>query len=120
MRVSHLKRILRLGRLRLRGPRGAQDEFTLAAIAHGSSAREHIINLPHDPLGPLNRSGNHGLGPRARLGIEEVVGKLQVTRHEYPRHNRHHALAYVTVAPVAQEIEPINYNPSLRGDSWQI
>ena len=25
--------ILRLGRLRLRGPRGAQDEFTLAAIA---------------------------------------------------------------------------------------
>jgi hypothetical protein len=28
-----LKRILKLGRLRLRGPRGAQDEFTLAAIA---------------------------------------------------------------------------------------
>ena len=26
-----LKRILRLGRLRLRGPRGAQFEFTLAA-----------------------------------------------------------------------------------------
>jgi hypothetical protein len=31
MRFAHLKRILRLGRLRLRGPRGAQDEFTLAA-----------------------------------------------------------------------------------------
>ena len=30
---AHLKRILKLGRLRLRGPRGAQDEFTLAAIA---------------------------------------------------------------------------------------
>ena len=30
---AHLKRILRLGRLRLRGPRGAQFEFTLAAIA---------------------------------------------------------------------------------------
>jgi hypothetical protein len=28
-----LKRILRLARLRLRGPCGAQDEFTLAAIA---------------------------------------------------------------------------------------
>ena len=27
MRFAHLKRILRLGRLRLRGPRGAQDEF---------------------------------------------------------------------------------------------
>jgi hypothetical protein len=33
MLFTHLKRILRLGRLRLRGPRGAQDEFTLAAIA---------------------------------------------------------------------------------------
>jgi hypothetical protein len=33
MLFAHLKRILRLGRLRLRGPLGVQDEFTLAAIA---------------------------------------------------------------------------------------
>jgi transposase len=33
MLFAHLKRILRLGRLRLRGPRGARFEFTLAAIA---------------------------------------------------------------------------------------
>ena len=33
MLFSHLKRIFRLGRLRLRGPLGAQDEFTLAATA---------------------------------------------------------------------------------------
>src|SRR3974390_3001141 len=33
MLFAHLKRILRLGRLRLRGPRGAPDEFTLGAIA---------------------------------------------------------------------------------------
>lgn len=33
MRFAHLKRILRLGRLRLRGPCGAQDEFVLAALA---------------------------------------------------------------------------------------
>ena len=33
MLFAHLKRILRLGRLRFRGPCGAQDEFTLAAIA---------------------------------------------------------------------------------------
>ena len=33
MLFAHLKRILRLGRLRLRGPRGAQFVFTLAAIA---------------------------------------------------------------------------------------
>src|SRR5262245_51668454 len=32
MLFAHLKRILRLGRLRLRGPRGAQDQFTLAAV----------------------------------------------------------------------------------------
>ena len=30
---AHLKRILRLGRLRLRGPNGAKDEFLLAATA---------------------------------------------------------------------------------------
>jgi len=33
MLFAHLKRILKMGRLRLRGPKGAQDEFTLAAIA---------------------------------------------------------------------------------------
>jgi Transposase DDE domain len=33
MLFAHLKRILRLDRLRLRGPYGARDEFHLAAIA---------------------------------------------------------------------------------------
>jgi len=33
MLFAHLKRILRLGRLRLRGPSGAQFEFTFGAIA---------------------------------------------------------------------------------------
>ena len=33
MLFAHLKRILRLNRLRLRGPSGAKDEFLLAAIA---------------------------------------------------------------------------------------
>jgi hypothetical protein len=33
MLFGHLKRILRLGGLRLGGPLGAQDEFTLGAIA---------------------------------------------------------------------------------------
>jgi hypothetical protein len=33
MLFAHLKRILRLDRLRLRGPRGARDEFHLAATA---------------------------------------------------------------------------------------
>ncbi|TWI33689.1 DDE family transposase, partial [Mesorhizobium tianshanense] len=33
MLFAHLKRILKLDRLRLRGPCGARDEFHLAAIA---------------------------------------------------------------------------------------
>jgi len=33
MLFAHLKRILRLGRLRPRGPCGAKDEFLLAATA---------------------------------------------------------------------------------------
>jgi Transposase DDE domain len=35
MLFAHLKRILRVGRLRLRGPCGATDEFLLAATANG-------------------------------------------------------------------------------------
>jgi hypothetical protein len=33
MLFAHLKRILQLGRLRLRGPNGAPDEFHLEATA---------------------------------------------------------------------------------------
>ena len=33
MLFAHLKRIYRLTRLRLRGPSGAQFEFTMAAVA---------------------------------------------------------------------------------------
>jgi Transposase DDE domain len=36
MLFAHLKRILRLDRLRLRGPNGARDEFHLAATAQNS------------------------------------------------------------------------------------
>jgi hypothetical protein len=35
MLFAHLKRILRVGRLRLRGPCGAKDEFLLAATSPG-------------------------------------------------------------------------------------
>jgi transposase len=43
MRFAHLKRILRLNRLRLRGPRGARDEFTLAAIAQNLRRMAKLI-----------------------------------------------------------------------------
>lgn len=46
MRFAHLKRILRLGRLRLRGPRGAQDEFVLAAIAQNLRRMARLVTHP--------------------------------------------------------------------------
>jgi len=46
MLFAHLKRILKLGRLRLRGPRGAQDEFTLAAIAQNLRRLAKLVARP--------------------------------------------------------------------------
>jgi hypothetical protein len=46
MRFAHLKRILRLDRLRLRGPRGAQDEFVLAAIAQNLRRLAKLVARP--------------------------------------------------------------------------
>jgi len=46
MLFAHLKRILRLGRLRLRGPRGAQFEFTFAAIAQNLRRLAKLMARP--------------------------------------------------------------------------
>jgi transposase len=46
MLFAHLKRILRLGRLRLRGPSGAQFEFTLAAIAQNLRRLAKLVPRP--------------------------------------------------------------------------
>jgi transposase len=46
MLFAHLKRIFRLGRLRLRGPCGAQFEFTLAAIAQNLRRLAKLIVRP--------------------------------------------------------------------------
>src|ERR1700685_2195643 len=46
MLFAHLKRILRLDRLRLRGPSGAQFEFTLAAIAQNLRRLAKIVSRP--------------------------------------------------------------------------
>ena len=45
MLFAHLKRILRLGRLRLRGPCGARDEFHLAAAAQGLRKLAKLIPM---------------------------------------------------------------------------
>lgn len=53
MLFAHLKRILKLGRLRLRGPRSAQDEFTLAAIAQNLRRLAKLVARPPPPAGAL-------------------------------------------------------------------
>jgi transposase len=46
MLFAHLKRILKLNRLRLRGPCGARDEFLLAAIAQNLRKLAKLVSLP--------------------------------------------------------------------------
>jgi transposase len=46
MLFAHLKRILRLDRLRLRGPNGARDEFHLAATARNLRKLAKLIPIP--------------------------------------------------------------------------
>lgn len=46
MQFAHLKRILRLDRLRLRGPRGARDEFLLAATAQNLRKLAKLLIRP--------------------------------------------------------------------------
>ncbi|MGZ3577376.1 MAG: transposase [Vulcanimicrobiaceae bacterium] len=54
MLFAHLKRILRLARLRLRGPRGAQFEFTLAAIAQNLRRLAKLVPRP-PPVTAIDR-----------------------------------------------------------------
>ena len=49
MLFAHLKRILRLDRLRLRGPCGARDEFHLAAAAQNLRKLAKLIPMPPLP-----------------------------------------------------------------------
>ncbi|MBB3394923.1 hypothetical protein FHX09_001309 [Rhizobium sp. BK538] len=46
MLFAHLKRILKLDRLRLRGPNGARDEFHLAATAQNLRKLAKLIPMP--------------------------------------------------------------------------
>ena len=47
MLFAHLKRILKLDRLRLRGPCGARDEFHLAAAAQNLRRMAKLIGPKH-------------------------------------------------------------------------
>jgi hypothetical protein len=50
MLFAHLKRILKLDRLRLRGPNGAKDEFILAATAQNLRKMANIIPTTRQPV----------------------------------------------------------------------
>jgi hypothetical protein len=50
MRFAHLKRMLRLSRLRLRGPRSVHDEFVLAAIAQNLRQLTSLVARPSAAL----------------------------------------------------------------------
>jgi hypothetical protein len=50
MLFAHLKRILKLDRLRLRGPNGAKDEFLLAASAQNLRKLAKLIPMPTQPV----------------------------------------------------------------------
>ena len=47
MLFAHLKRILKLDRLRLRGPNGARDDFLLAATARNLRKLAKLIPIPN-------------------------------------------------------------------------
>jgi len=46
MLFAHLKRILKLDRLRLRGPNGARNEFLLAATAQNLRKLAKVLPVP--------------------------------------------------------------------------
>ena len=46
MLFAHLKRILKLDRLRLRGPNGARDEFHLAAAVQNLRKLAKLVPMP--------------------------------------------------------------------------
>jgi len=53
MLFAHLKRILKLGQLRLRGPSGAHDEFLLAATAQNLRRMAKKLLRPKQNLNPV-------------------------------------------------------------------
>jgi hypothetical protein len=72
MLFAHLKRLLKLDRLRLRGPNGAHDEFLLAATAQNLRKMAKLI-----PKERARNPRNPGYPPRSpAVAEEDVVGGI--------------------------------------------
>jgi hypothetical protein len=67
---AHLKRILKLDRLRLRGRSGAQDEFLLAATAQKPQANGEVVSARSTPNGS---NGNLKRAQIAKSGCDKAA-----------------------------------------------
>ena len=77
MLFAHLKRILKLDRLRLRGPNGARDEFFLAATAQNLRKLAKLIPMPSPHPQHETISGSRsGRGSNDRLIHLELFTEL--------------------------------------------
>lgn len=73
--------------------------FAPLPITKSTFVAEDIINLPHDPVGPLYRSRNHSLSSRTCAIVEQVLRAFQVPRYQDSGHDCQHALAAFVHAP---------------------
>ena len=88
MLFAHLKRILRLGRLRLRGPNGAKDEFLLAATAQNLRKLAKLIPFPEPIFATeakrpglcLADSATNPKCSRQNRGFFNKIGKVEMWR----------------------------------------
>ena len=69
MLFAHLKRVLKLDRLRLRGPTGAHDEFLLAATALNLRKLAKLIPTPNLKAACDQGGAMRPLGTTASVGI---------------------------------------------------
>ncbi len=91
MAFAHLKIIFRLARLRLRGPRGAQDEFLLAATAQNLKKLAKYITRP-PPLalaGALrqDQKGDQADGVLNIRALKQTKHSLKTSRDKSQRTN---------------------------------
>jgi len=85
MLFAHLKRILGLGRLRLRGPNGARDEFLLAATAQNLRKLAKLVPLPAPAFADrgaaaelyLTDNRRERLSSLSQIGFVNKIGRLK-------------------------------------------
>ena len=110
MLFAHLKRILKLDRLRLRGPNGARDEFHLAATAQNLRKLAKLSPMPEPTPArgePVPRDTPQSsercrlrrrLFQRNRRVADEMQQRLMLRRHPRRCRHRRHRLDALALA----------------------